>query len=145
MSKSYAQGLRKLAAFLEAHPEYNPWLRHTLDVAGLNLHLREDYEEVQDKPAALERFYADLTEFGGSVVAEDLSDPGTEDNLVDIRAHLDGIKLSPLVWRHDLCERVEVGVEEVTESVPDPDADVPYVEVTREVPVYQWVCAEDAL
>jgi hypothetical protein len=46
-----------------------------------------------------------------------------------------------LASRKDVCERVQVGEETLTESIPDPSVEVPTVEVTKTVPVYEWQCS----
>jgi hypothetical protein len=52
----------------------------------------------------------------------------------------DGLRLVLSARRNDVCERVVTGVETVTRHVPDPDAEVPLVEVTEQVEQVEWVC-----
>lgn len=53
---------------------------------------------------------------------------------------IDGVKFAIFVTRAAVCERVVTGTRTVTEQVPDPDHDVPMVQVTREVEDFEWRC-----
>lgn len=140
----YSQGLRQLADFLDRHPEYAGWFEHSFTVSGINLHLRAREPDVA---AAIERFKQDIRAFGGTV-REQGPPYDDEYSFIELHARLGDVTLRPLVEPADVCERVQVGTEEITETVPDPDyveppSDVPMVQVTREVPVYEWVCRDE--
>lgn len=52
----------------------------------------------------------------------------------------DGLRFALTAYRRDVCERVVTGVETVTHTVPDPDVEVPLVEVTEQVEQIEWRC-----
>jgi len=51
-----------------------------------------------------------------------------------------GITVQVTTARSTICERVVVGTTTKTAMVPDPDVEVPMVEVTEEVEEVEWVC-----
>lgn len=57
----------------------------------------------------------------------------------DVVGRLAGLRIKVTARRSDVCEKVVLGTETVTEMVPDPDA--PLVEVTREVEQVEWICS----
>lgn len=65
----------------------------------------------------------------------------------DLAANLRGLKLLICCDRDQVCEKRVIGVETVTETVPDPDAlaSVPLVERTTEREIVEWVCSPSIL
>jgi hypothetical protein len=70
----------------------------------------------------------------------------TDDGLLIVGV-IDGIRITVRDTSDQVCKKVLVGTDVVTEEVPDPDwdGDVPMVTVTREVPRYQIVCPDSVL
>lgn len=119
-----AEGLRALAAFIEANPD--------LPEASLE-YLYVFHPNTPDEPAQLAR--AALRH--GAKVDKDISD-----QMYNLVLRWGPVGAGALAYRREVCERVQVGTKTVTKSVPDPEklAEVPTVEVTEEVPVYEWEC-----
>lgn len=57
-----------------------------------------------------------------------------------LNGQVHGYTLDLRIDRNEVCRRVVTGTREVTETVPDPDVEVPTVEVTRTVENVEWVC-----
>lgn len=131
MRAGYIQGLRKLADLLEQHPDlplpyegssgamafqflFGPDPKAAMVAASRVLHVRLDKDVVE-------------SEYG---------------SYFNLRGHLAGLQIRLVAFRDAVCRKVQVGEEEITEEVPDPEAlaAVPTVTVTRTVPKYDWEC-----
>jgi hypothetical protein len=128
-----AAGLRALAYFVGANPHLYPYLQYSGLTHEINIPVASE-EQPREAVAAFARAglragckvpkrigekWAGVTvEFGG------------------------GIGLYVYAERGQVCERVVVGTEEVTEEVPDPAAlaAVPTTTVTKTVEKVEWVC-----
>lgn len=119
-----AEGLRALADFIEKHPEIE-----TSYLDDVNVWWFDDAEKLADLARAAMRFGAKV-------------DKRISESQYNLSITFGSLKTSALAQRGDVCERKQVGTETVTKSVPDPAklAEVPIVEVTEEVPVYEWEC-----
>lgn len=119
-----AAGLRALADLIEANPD----LSACAHVDHLYVfHPRSAEEQAQIARAGLRH---------GALVVKDVWEK--QHNIV-LRWGLVGA--AALAKRETVCERVQVGEETVTTTVPDPTVEVPLVEVTETVPTYEWRCA----
>lgn len=116
IQKSYVDGLKAMADFLEKNPHLIP------EYTGLTVN----------------NFY----ETSGELVANAVGGKWDKDatgSFYCLDKSFGPHKVSLNVRRTNVCEQVEVGEETVT--IPDPDA--PMVTVTR--PVYEWKCPESIL
>lgn len=116
-----AAGLRALADLIEANPELNA---HVDRIYGF-------HPKSAEAQAAIAR--AGLRH--GAKVEKDVWEK--QHNIV---LKWGPVHVHALADREDVCERVQVGEETVTSTVPDPTVVVPTVEVTETVPVYEWQC-----
>lgn len=125
-----AAGLRQLADMIEAHPEIDAYyLRSKAVHNALTVWLPDDAEDL----AAIAR--AALAH--GAKVDKDIGD-----QLYTVVVSFGPIRARAMAMRDQVCERVVVGTEEVTETVKDPDAlaKVPEIEVTEEREIIEWRC-----
>lgn len=125
-----ADGLRKVADFVEANPEYASWLRYGLQESGIDAHPEGD-----DKAAALGAF-ARATLRAGAKVEKEFSD-----QFAFVNASFGAVKVSAYDYRSKVCELVELDEEETVE-VDDPEwvaPEAPKVTVTRKKT--EWQCA----
>jgi hypothetical protein len=122
-----AEALRALAAFVEANPQYTDDFRYAFN--HINVYVKGD------KKAAL----ADMVRAGlraGAKVEKKVYGAW-------FSAELDfggGVDLQVNANRDEVCERVVTGTKTVTKLVPDPAIEVPEVEITEEVEIYEYVC-----
>lgn len=126
-----AEGLRALAAFIEANPQLANYFQYSLQTAGINAHL--DDEDKLRQQATIAR--AALRT--GATVDKDINE-----RWHNVILHFGTVRVEVLAYREEVCERVQVGTETVTTLAKDPAAlaAIPEVEVTEEVPVYEWKC-----
>lgn len=126
-----AAGLRALADMIEANPELADNFSNALNHSGMKVHLRAGDRAVE--MASIAR----IALRHGAKVRKDIDDKWH--NLI---LTFGTVKAEVLAYRSDVCERVVVGTETVTKTVPDPEAlaAVPTVEVTEEVETVEWVC-----
>lgn len=117
-----AEGLRALADMIEQHPEIARYA-NLRDLYVFHVRSAEDHAEIARAALA-----------SGAQVDKDVSE-----TLYNLILRFGRVHAYVLAHRDDVCERVQVGTETVTE--PDPDAleAVPMVEVER--PVYEWQCS----
>ncbi|HET6290989.1 MAG TPA: hypothetical protein VFG15_30130 [Amycolatopsis sp.] len=121
--RNHAAGLLRLAEMVEAHPEIGA--AYIEPGAALPLHTwfaRTPEQLDKIARAGIAR---------GAKVDQDAS--GTS---YVLRVSWPGIEAQALAARDSVCERVQTGVETVTRTVPDPAA--PLVDVTEEIPTYEW-------
>lgn len=124
-------GLRKLADLLEQHPD----LPVPYEVGNhMTFQLLEDGDESATKMARIRSL------IGGEFRKNTYGGSGT---YFELCGHLDGVPISIVTFRENVCERVVVGAREVTEEVPDPElvAGVPTITVTKTVEDIEWRCA----
>lgn len=134
----YIEGLRLLADLLEHHDTVPlPYDGNRGAIAWvLN---GKDY----DKRAALQQI---LVAVPGAKSKDVIAD-GAGDDLFTVEGRLAGLRVKVILHREDVCERVVVGVETVTKTVPDPElvqaalADIPEIEVTEQVEHVEWRCS----
>jgi hypothetical protein len=121
-----AMGLRKLADLLEAHPELaaTPSFLTSLHVwwAGDRDHLAALARAGKEHGAQVEKIHRDDT--------------------FSLALHWGPVIAHALAQRDVVCERVVVGRDEVTETVPDPEAlaAVPMITRTTTVERTEWRC-----
>ena len=126
---AYISGLRRLADLLEQHNGLTlPW-NGTSETASLQF-ISGDPGDQKAWMAAIAR-----------IIPGPWEKKITEHQFL-LNGRLDGLHLTAIAWRKDVCERVVTGVETVTRTVPDPDAlaAVPTVEVTETVEHVRWEC-----
>jgi hypothetical protein len=122
LAAEQADGLRALADLIEANPQ-------------LNANLDRIYG-----------FHPNSAEAQAAIARAGLRHGAKVDKDVWEKQHNIVLKWGPvhvhaLASRETVCERVQVGEEKVTSTVPDPAVVVPTIEVTETVPVYEWRCA----
>jgi hypothetical protein len=127
LAQQQAEGLRKLALFIEQNEEITPYLDYALSYSGLNAHAPGDKRE------AVAEFVRMVRESPLAKLGKDWTEGGGRHPVADFGA----VKVQLLVWANEVCE--QVGTKTVTKRVKDPAklAEVPEVEVTEEVPVYE--------
>lgn len=127
-----AEGLRQLAAFVEANPDMADDLRYPL--TSINQPWNDYLGDAKDYLAR----YARAGIRAGAKVTKNYD--GGKYASVDL--HFGPIRMHVYADRERVCERVVVGTREVTEEVPDPEAlaAVPKVTVTKTVDEVRWEC-----
>jgi hypothetical protein len=128
LAQQQAESLRKLASFIEQNEEIAPYLNYTLSVAGLSAH------SPGDKRKAVTDFVRMVRESPLVKLDKDWDDISNARHPV---ADFGAVKVQLLVWANEVCE--QVGTKTVTKKVKDPAklAEVPEIDVTEEVPVYE--------
>lgn len=124
---AYAVGLRHLADVIEAHPECP-----LPSGAALSFFLRGDDSA---------QIAADLRRaFGGGRWKKR---PSVDESDLILEGMCAGLPINLWLNRDQVCERVVVGTEEVTEVIPAvTEADLrPEQTITRTVEHIQWVCS----
>lgn len=123
---SFADSLRAVADWLDAHPELpEPYRAEVMFNAGGDDGARAELGAVA---RALPRAEKSASDHG----------------IYSVEGALGRVKVHAVALREAVCEKV-VTTEEVTELVPDPTADVPMVEVTKTVEKVDWVCTDSLL
>lgn len=119
-----AEGLRRLADFVEQHPEIRTSYLNDVQVWYFS-----DADDLAELARAAAQF--------GAKVEKSITEQ--QYNLV---ISFGSLKAEALAAREQVCERVVVGTETVTKRVPDPAklAEVPEVEVTETVERVEWQC-----
>ncbi|WP_031470387.1 hypothetical protein [Sciscionella sediminilitoris] len=128
IARRKANALRALADMIEEHPEIR--VAYLDQTYGLDIWCSRSAKEL----AAIAR--AALKH--GATVAKDV-----RGDMFNVAVSWHGMKFKALGKRSEVCERVKVGEETVTEMVPDPKAlaKVPRIELTKTVDRYEWRCA----
>jgi hypothetical protein len=119
----YIAGLRELADLLEQHEELElPYsgYRSAMSVIPADNQLEQVAAWARALPGRVEK--------------------RVRSGYFDIDGNLAGLKITVIADRDKVCERVVVGTETVTRTVPDPDVEVPLVEVTEQVERVEWRC-----
>lgn len=126
-----AENARKLAAFLEAHPDL-PEPTH------FNVQYRAEVKWLiwENDLARQKRTAESVVRF-----LPGKADKRENGDWFEYSGEVDGVKWEVVAAREAVCERVVTGTRTVTRTVPDPAVDVPLVEVTEEVETVEWVCA----
>lgn len=119
----YTDGLRQLADLLDENPDVPLPYQGTRESMPIAIFCFEDAKAVLAKLAR--RLHGVSKEPDGEYY--------------DLAGRLAGLEIRVTARRSDVCEKVVIGTETVTEMVPDPDA--PLVEVTREVEQVEWICS----
>lgn len=126
-----AEGLRALAAFVEANPELAERLAYSLGNMSEPVY--------GDDSAAVMGQFARAVARGRVENHKD----GSSDKFFRLTlCFSDAVRLSLATSREEVCERVVVGTEQVTKTVPDPEllAKVPEIEVTETIEQVEWRC-----
>lgn len=122
--EEYTAGLRALADLLDANPELHlPWT----GTAGTAVQVCVANED--DPQRALAAWAASL--------------PGhkrkdADETFFNLRGQVGAVHVEVFAYRSQVCRRVVTGTQEVTKTIPAPDA--PMVEVTETVETVEWVC-----
>lgn len=126
VAAAQAAGLRRLADLIEANPE----------LAGTSSYLR-----------SLNIWWAPNAEHLAALARAGLEHGATvekvvRDSLYSLALRWGPVTAHALADRGNVCERVVVGVDEITRQVPDPDAlaAVPLVEKVETVEKVEWRC-----
>jgi hypothetical protein len=118
----YAEGLRQLADFAEAHPNLVDE-----DCFGLNVNV----------------FARDRAEMAVMVRELGSAEKYESGAFYYLRRRFGPHNLDLCINREQVCERIQTGTRVVTRPDPKVVADIPMVEV--EEPVYEWVCPDSIL
>jgi hypothetical protein len=119
----YAAALRTLADIVEATPEVHRYNDFYAWYGGS----RGDLAAVTRAALA-----------AGATVAKDI-----DETSYNVELRIGPLKVSALASRRNVCERVVLGTDEVTRTVPDPAyvaEPVPTIEVTETVERIEWRC-----
>jgi hypothetical protein len=127
LAQQQAESLRALALFIEQNEEIAPYLNYTLSTSGLSA-----IAPGADMREAVSEFVRAVRESPLAKLDKDWH--------ADARhpiADFGAVKVKLLVWAEEVCE--QVGTKTVTKRVKDPAllAEVPEIDVTEEVPVYE--------
>lgn len=126
--QAYIQGLRDIADWCEAHPDYAPGNSG----GGVNVYISGLFTK------------EDLVQAGramGGTLHKHISD-----SFFWLDKEFGPHTLSAAVWRDLICERVvTVTEEEVTEPDPDVLATVPTVTRTVQRETVEWVCPDSVI
>lgn len=127
-----ADSLRRIAAFIEANPALAEDLRYSLDEIRVP-HIRSN-GNAREYLAT----YARAAAKAGAKVTKNFGEKWS-----NVELAFGATTLLVYADRADVCERVVVGTEEVTEEVPDSAylADAPLVKVTKTVEKVEWRCS----
>ncbi len=130
LARELADGLRAAAALVEELPE----LALSLQYSVRPLHIPVMH---RDNPVHLLAAAARASLARGGTVSKSY-----DDKYGNVDVAFGPVQLQVYVNREQVCERVVTGVTKVTETVPDPAllAEVPLVEVTKEVEQVEWRC-----
>lgn len=126
---AYVSGLRKLADFMEQHPEF-----------GLPYHGADEHATIR----WIKTWESDQR---GLAAAWHRATPGrtqkaATDSYMSLVATFDGVHAELMVRRDEVCERVVIGTEEVEITEPDPEAvkALPQVTRTEKREIVEWQC-----
>lgn len=119
----YIRGLRMLADLLEARPEL---LVPHGPLSVVPLGERESREQLAAWARAL----------------PGKKDKEINDRFANLVGSLRGLRIKVVAYRDEVCERVVLGTETVTEMVPDPEAltAVPQIAQVTTREIVEWVC-----
>lgn len=120
----FTAGLRQLADWLDANPDIN------LPADGTTLPLTFSAWGKDGRDKAREFAKA----FPGKL------DKDVDESYYRLRGQMGGVSVEFCAYRDYVCERVVIGEREVTVQIPDPDVDVPMVEVTQTIEDVEWIC-----
>lgn len=124
---AYISGLRKLADWMEQHPEVPlPHTGSTGDMLFIGT-IFDDHEE-------LARLFANALP---RPIAKEV-----RGDALDLKASFDGLNVCVILERDAVCRRVVTGTREVTKWVKDPKQleEIPEVEITETEEIVEWVC-----
>lgn len=129
----YIAGLRMLADLLEAHPEL------MLPYDG------GDGSPLCIIPIGRARQREQLTAWAKALPGRKEKKP--RGDAFDLTGTVRGVHIKVICNRDNVCEKVVLGTETVTETVPDPEymAAAPLVERETEREIVKWVCAPSIL
>lgn len=124
LAQQQAEGLRALADMIE----HSPHIRVAY-LDSFNVWCPDDAETM-----------AEIARIGlrhGAKIEKEISG-----EMYNLAVAFGPVKALALAFRHQVCERVVVGTETVTKTVPDPEklAEVPLVDVTEDVETVEWQC-----
>ncbi len=124
--RAFTAGLRELAAWLDEHPDVP--IPYELNLrAYVSSYVRPGEKDARATLAATAR-------------AMGSCDKDAVGDYFAVRRDFGLFSYEVFTTRDAACERVVVGVETVTEAVPDPDFPAPMVERTVEREVVEWRC-----
>lgn len=126
-AQDLSASLRKLAELLDKHPDFSNELRF----AG--------FDRVITYVTSKERMaeYVRVLKAAGATIRK-----GADTKYFNVDCTLGPVTLHVYAAREAVCERVVVGTETVTKTVPDPAllAEVPEIKVTEDVEIVRWDC-----
>jgi hypothetical protein len=117
--QEFVDNLRELADFLEKNPNLIPW-------GGFSC-----YRSAR----TIDEFATLIKGTGGTW------EKSVDEIDMEMTQLFGPHRVTVYVPRGEICERVQTGTR--TETVPDPDYEVPTI--IQEVPVYEWVCPPSVL
>jgi hypothetical protein len=130
LAAELADALRSVAAMVEATPDLAPIIESA--VSRMNGFVGFGYD---DTSAALAMFARAALRHGAKVTKN------SDDQYYRVFATWGPVTAYAYATRGQVCERVQVGEKTVTTTVPDPNVEIPMVEVTETVPVYEYRCS----
>ena len=113
-----AEGLERIAAMLREHPE----LAEHFEMLSFSRHYFGDDAKALALFARIAKRYAD----------DHKVDKDYSDKYAKVEARFGGVQIELQAYREEVCERRLVGTE--VRKVRE------YVEIEKEVPVYEWDC-----
>ena len=134
--KQYIDGLRTLANILEQNPEIGlPTDGHLTPM----LMWPDNLFTPQEKES-FTNLVRTVRAYTRAPMTKDVNDANMK--LETYLGGPEGLRVQLVARRELVCERVVVGTETVTKTVPDPEmvAQVPQVEVTEQVEQVEWRC-----
>lgn len=134
LANQYADGLESIAAMFREWPEMAAAIDDQVGPFNLTFQvsrLRRDYDK-----DALAEFVRRALKHGARI------DKEVDGGFFEVKAQFGPVEFEGWAVREAVCERVVVGSETVTRTVPDPKkvAKVPMVEVTTTVEKVEWKC-----
>jgi hypothetical protein len=130
LAAAMANGLRELARLVEDNPRIAPYLRFALR------HMHSPLLPAEAPRTAIAELARAAARAGARV------EKTFGDAYAGITIGFGPVQVLINADRGDVCERVVVGVDEVTREVPDPNllATVPKIRVTETVERVKWRC-----
>lgn len=122
----FISGLRSLVDFLESNPEID------LPKGEISIYHFEAGESIEV-----------LKEYAKAFGVFDRTE---NDNTFTLSKHFGGgVKLRAIFFRDAVCVKTVIGTKKETTSIPDPEFNVPMIEVEREIEVTEWSCPQSLL
>jgi hypothetical protein len=125
-----AAAVRRLAEFVQANPDLTDDIEYALHHIGI---------PIIDRHREVFAAFARAGTRAGATVVKDLA---RSDDYAGLYLSFGKVRLMLAAKRAEVCERVVIGIRQVVEDIPDPEAlaAVPTTQVTRTVEDVEWRC-----